>query len=129
LSLRGDLRINLALDTSGADLAESIGEKLRASRRDAKVGGTLDVQVEGNTVRLHYLLEGAELVRSISEAAAKGFDPGALLTAITDLKNGVPGESAGRLQTPVPEPGRGPNKVTIYGLDEGPREILIPERP
>jgi hypothetical protein len=110
MSLQNDLRMELALDTGSAQMAEDLIRKVRQAQREqpAAASAALLTDVDGSTARFRVTVEKSVLDQAIQEAVAKG---------------GIGSLGASK---PLPtfretEPTR--KTIMIYGLDGGTREI------
>ncbi|MGH9593144.1 MAG: hypothetical protein ACRD5L_08635 [Bryobacteraceae bacterium] len=108
LSMQDDLRVELALDTGSPQMAEDLIHKVREAQRENPAAGaaTLLTNVDGATARFRLSVEKSVVLQALQEAIANG-GISALSAAAPKFKE----------KEPVSKP------ITIYGLDEGPREI------
>jgi hypothetical protein len=116
-SLRDDFRLEVAIDTASAEMAEELIRKVREAQREqpAAAGAKLLTDVDGTTARFRVTVEKSVIDQAIQEAMANG-------------KIGSPASGLFGAATPAPapkfkekEPAR--KTIVIYGLDDGTREI------
>jgi hypothetical protein len=110
LSVRDDLKLELALDTASAETAEELIRTVRKAQKDQPAfAASLLTDVDGSTARFRVSVEKTVVVKAIQDAAASGTlgSQGSLLSTAPKFKQKEPERKT----------------VTIYGLDEGPREF------
>jgi hypothetical protein len=117
MSMQDGLKVELAVDTASAQMADELIRKVREAQKEQPVtaGAALTAEVEGTTAHFRVSVERSVIEQAIQEAAAKGIGS----------QPGLFGPSAPVLAPPPKFKEKEPVRKTIliYGLDDGPREI------
>jgi hypothetical protein len=112
VSVQGGLKLKAAFTTSSEETADQLVEKLKGMLVSMPVATQgIEIRIDQNTVTLSMAVTQQQL--------AAGFKAAAPVVAKTAPKTEPKPESV------VPKPAK-PQVIRIYGLDEGPREIVMP---
>jgi hypothetical protein len=120
MSLGNDFKLEVALDTASAKMAEDLVSKAIETQKQQQqaIGGTLNAMVDGATARFRFEMEGSRVAQAIQDAIAKG--------GLPQVSGLVPPQASQPAAAPK-EPER--KTVIIYGLDNGPKEVDPGARP
>jgi hypothetical protein len=130
--------VNLLLTASGAAGAgeilktfqDAVVQLAQATPMASAAAKALNMKQEGSVIRLHFVVP-PELVAfgqqvAQQQAAASGGLPAQLLPLLGTLGLGQ-SNAAAPAATPMPPPPQNGGKIVIYGLDDGPKEIVLPK--
>lgn len=136
---RNGLAATVTLDVFGVDSASTVAETLRTKLDNfAKAGGTVSITPQDEKVRIGLAIDDEHLAAMAgpAPAPAETAQPAAIVVqkggrneTIT-LSPGAAGTAAKgqAAAAPKPEPAQ-PKVIRIYGLDEGVKEIKVPDPP
>jgi hypothetical protein len=113
--VRGGLTVEASLDAGTEDNAAAVAEDLRQSASSLPIAQGLEARVDGHNVFLSLAVDSGELSANLRATSAP--QPAAPAP--------VPAPAPAPAPKPAPEPA-GPQVIRIFGLDDGPREIVLP---
>ena len=124
ISAQNDLRVEIALETASAAMAEElISSARKAQVQQPRLGAALQSEVDGSTARFRFVMEGNQVIQAVQQAIESKGGSSPLAAFL--------GQSAALPQfTESPRPAK-PQRdtIVIYGLEDGPREIKSPPKP
>ena len=113
VSLRDGLQMGAAIDAGSADRAASVAENLRqAVPTMPSIARTMEVKVDSSSVLLSLDVTGEQLIAAMRPSESP-----------KPVEAPQPVVEAKKAEEPAPE---GPQVIRIFGLDDGPREIVLP---
>jgi hypothetical protein len=129
LSLRQDFRLQASVDMTTPELAQAVEGIAKKSIADAQRQNHIDAQPEieiaGSTVRVRVAMTQDQFLKMVQEQVSAG---GPTAGSLFGPSFGASSGNAAPQPTPVqaqPVAPRKPQTITIYGLDDGPREIPV----
>jgi hypothetical protein len=117
LSLNADLRMNIVLDTISAEVAQHM-----ATTAQQHPEPNTTVSVAGRSVRMNIILDEATLKTGMANVFAGPF--GKQLVPMLASVRSLSKPAAAAQPTTAPS-----NKVMIFGLEDGPKEVKLDSKP
>lgn len=118
INLQSDLNVDLNVEATSPQMAADLAAKMNTSQAQLPPGASMTADVRGSQVHAQLAVPGEEIVKAIASSAG---------TIAQRIREGLAQQGFGPAAAATPQQPPAPKKIVIYGLDEGPKEIVLPQ--